>query len=712
MKRQWGAVMVTLAILTLTVIWVAESYHAREIESQKRLAVGELSTLRAELDGQITSSLVVIKAFQAEIALRPELTQENFNRLAATLVNAPLPLRHIALAPDLVVQFVYPLVNNETVIGFDYRSSPEQFRTVEKAINENTIVVTGPVELVQGGNALIARAAIKTKQAELWGMIAAVIDIEKLLNNVNFYEHAQYHFALRSHEAEKSAPQHIAGSEQIWQQNPVSMTMSVPGYRWQLAAVTHNGIWATRGIIYALILVGGFAITALIAAFMVSLIRAQRRLREAMSVIDHQARYDMVTQLPNRASFLTHLQSIVTRSRGFAVLFIDLDHFKEVNDTLGHDIGDELLQAVAKRLREGLRGSDFIARLGGDEFVIVLHDIEDTDEIEKIAGDLNQTLSEVFRLRQHHVQISASIGIAVYPEDGSNADALLKHADLAMYAAKSSGRRTYHFFNQELRLQTEYRKALKVELQKAIDNQQFEVHYQPIIDLKTLRVEKCEALIRWPRNGAWMSPDEFIPVAEKSGLIEPIGEFVFNRVCDDWLWLKQQGFELTLAINRSEQELHDIQQAIAWIAQLKQLGIPPQKIIFEITESLLMSGKQRQIEVIDYLREQGVKIALDDFGTGYSSISYLQKYSVDLIKIDRQFLQKAPDDQVQVALVSALLKVAQALGISTVAEGVETRQQMQLLEHSCCDFSQGYFISHPLPAEQLVEFIRGWETRR
>jgi len=712
MKRQWGAVMVTLAILTLTVIWVAESYHAREIESQKRLAVGELSTLRAELDGQITSSLVVIKAFQAEIALRPDLTNENFNRLAATLVNDPLPLRHIALAPDLVVRFVYPLVNNETVLGFDYRSSPEQLRSVEKAINENTIIVTGPVELVQGGNALIARAAIKTKQNELWGMVAAVIDIEKLLNNVNFYDHARYHFALRSHESGQAPPQHIAGSEDTWQQNPVAMTMSVPGYQWELAAVTNSGVWATRGIIYALILVGGFAITALIAAFIVSLIRAQRRLREAMSVIDHQARYDMVTQLPNRTSFLAHLQSIVTRDPAFAILFIDLDHFKEVNDTLGHDVGDELLQAVARRLREDLRGSDFIARLGGDEFVIVLHDVEDTDEIQKIAADLNLTLSEVFRLRQHHVQISASIGIAVYPEDGADAETLLKHADLAMYAAKSSGRRTYHFFNQQLRLQTEHRKALKVQLQKAIDHQQFKVHYQPIINLKTLQVEKAEALIRWQRDGEWVSPDEFIPVAEKSGLIEPIGELVFNQVCDDWLFFKQQGIELTLAINRSEQELHDMQQAIAWIAHLKQLGIPPQRIIFEITESLLMSGKQRQIKVIDYLREQGVKIALDDFGTGYSSISYLQKYSVDLIKIDRQFLQKAPDDQVQVALISALLKVAQALGINTVAEGVETRQQMLLLEHACCDFSQGYFISHPLPAEQLVEFIKEWEARR
>lgn len=712
MKRQWVGVITTLLILAAAAVWIAEAYHARTVEDHKRLALGELSTLRAGLDGQLTSSLVVVKAFQAEVLLNPEFTQQRFERLADALIDPGLTIRHIAIAPDLVVEYVYPLAGNEPVLGFDYRTNEQQFATVQKAVQQNKIIITGPVDLVQGGQALIARAAVKTATGDNWGVIAAVISIEDLLESVGFNSHSSYQFGLKSIEQSTQQASFIAGSKALWE-NPVTMSMAVPGYQWQLAVrprATEG--WAQRSTGYYIVVATGLLMVTLIGLFLISIVRTQHRLQQAMAYIDHQARYDDVSELPNRNSFIEHLQRLTQQRTAFATLFIDLDHFKEVNDTLGHDVGDKLLAVVASRLCDNLRAEDFVARLGGDEFVIVLYGTSDRDIIGQLAGDINNVLSTPFTVEQNRVQISSSIGIALFPEDGLNYEDLLKHADLAMYAAKSSGRRTYHFFNQELQRITEHNKALKSQIRTALEEQQLRVFYQPVINIDSGQVVKCEALVRWWQDDHWVPPDEFIPIAENSGLIEEIGDYVFTQVCQDWLQFKQHGLALTVAINRSEQELYDLDKAKRWVDELRSLDIPTDKVIFEITETLLMSGKQQQLAVLDLLREAGIRIALDDFGTGYSSISYLQKYAVDLIKIDRQFLHKAPNDQVQVALVTALTRVAQALNIKIVAEGIENYQQLRMLQRIDCDFGQGFYVSPALPADQFIEFVKDWEAGR
>jgi len=308
------------------------------------------------------------------------------------------------------------------------------------------------------------------------------------------------------------------------------------------------------------------------------------------------------------------------------------------------------------------------------------------------------------------VQTSCSIGVALYPDDGLTTEQLLKNADLAMYAAKEAGRRTHYFFNEELRRRSEHQSSIHNRMRAGLKNREFRLVYQPIVNFGNGKVEKCEALLRWTDdNGNVISPAEFIPVAESTGLIHELGQFVLEQACADWNLLQSNDIHIGLSINRSERELNDLNAAKQWLECISQHQLPADKVTFEITESLLMSNKQRQIHILHYLRSNGVKIAIDDFGTGYSSINYLQRYPVDYLKIDRSFLNHAPGDRIQVALTEALLRVARALDIDVIAEGVENKEQWEFLQHQKCDFAQGYYISPGLGIEELTRFLKQWQ---
>ena len=435
------------------------------------------------------------------------------------------------------------------------------------------------------------------------------------------------------------------------------------------------------------------------------------QMKQAEQTIIRQANYDALTNLPNRNLFdeqLAHHIVYCERSgEKFVLLFLDLDQFKSVNDSLGHAVGDELLIGVAQRLNSCVRKSDFLSRRSGDEFTLLITQLESYTAAEQIARGLLERLSTPFSIQEKEIHTSASIGLTIYPDDGSSASQLLKNADQAMYAAKEKGRNRFSYFTEKMQQASDQRLQLHTQLIGAIGRDEIEVFYQPIIELESGRICKCEALVRWnhPQQG-YISPVEFIPIAEEFGLISKIGQFVMDRACNDIAYLNQQlGCNINLALNKSVREFENgLEAETSWIDSLMGKALFP-NITIEITESLLMGGDLSIKSRLEQLQSKGVKIAIDDFGTGYSCLSYLKRFPIDLIKLDRSFVHDIDQDRDAQVLAEAILAMASSLSMDVVAEGVETEMQQQILLNNHCRYVQGYLYSAPLPIAQFRELV-------
>ena len=429
-------------------------------------------------------------------------------------------------------------------------------------------------------------------------------------------------------------------------------------------------------------------------------------IKQSQKQMEHLAYYDILTGLANRSYFRDQLRKAIAMAhRGyynFALLYFDLDEFKRINDTLGHDAGDELLKEVARRLTSRLREEDTIARLGGDEFAVILSGIKDRHQASVIAGNLQQAFHEPVKLGHHEVAISASIGITVAPEDASEEELLLKHADLAMYEAKARGKNTFHFFSQDLNDAANERLQIENQLREAIREKQFLLYFQPKVDIRTEIITGYETLIRWLRpDNTLVPPAKFIPVAESTGLIVQIGEWIIWEACRFLARQQSRGYDVTLSINLSVRQFND--QDLPSIVEriLKRTGIKPRAVIFEITESMLMGDTDAAINQLNQLKRLGVSLSIDDFGTGYSSLSYLKRFPVDELKIDRSFVKDIPQDRNDMDIVAAIIAMAQKMNLRVVAEGVETAQQVEFLRNNGCFEVQGYFYSMPLAEQEL-----------
>ena len=428
--------------------------------------------------------------------------------------------------------------------------------------------------------------------------------------------------------------------------------------------------------------------------------------------IEYLASHDSLTKLPNRDMFnelLRHaIEGASRHQRSLALLFIDLDRFKVINDSLGHDAGDMLLLEVANRLRSVLRASDVVARLGGDEFVVLLEETAERNDVERIAGLLLSALGRPTQLSGHECHATASIGIAMYPSDGLDAQTLTKNADMAMYLAKEDGKNAFRFFSKEIKAQSIERLTLESALRRALEREQFSLHYQPKIDMTSGQITGVEALLRWahPELGL-VSPAQFIPLAEETGLIVPIGRWVLKEACaQNMAWQRHGLRPVTIAVNLSPRQfadgqlLHDVDEA------LLASGMSPVLLQLEVTESMVMRNVPRAIRVLDAIQSRGIRLAIDDFGTGYSSMSLMKQFPIDTIKIDRSFVRDLADDSEDQAIAQAIISMGKALGMTVVAEGVETVEQREFLRAHACDEMQGYLFSKPLPPRELAELLR------
>jgi diguanylate cyclase (GGDEF)-like protein len=419
--------------------------------------------------------------------------------------------------------------------------------------------------------------------------------------------------------------------------------------------------------------------------------------------ITHLAHYDALTDLPNRTLFQEKLKCELARIREgeqLAVFYIDIDEFKSVNDTLGHLIGDELLRSVAVSLGNCLTASDFVVRLGGDEFAVVQTAIKDSQDVVDLVMRIYRAIREPYQCLGHRVTTDASVGIALAPQHGSELDQLLKNADLAMYAAKAAGRRTYRFFEPEMDARVKARRVLEMDLRQAITEGGLEVHYQPVVNLRDDTITGCEALLRWrhPERGM-IPPSEFIPVAEETGLISELGKWVLATACAEAATWPD---DIKLAVNVSPIQFKDETFALKVVAALATSGLPASRLELEITEAVLIRDDEAALAILHQLRDTGVRIALDDFGTGYSSLSYLQRFPFDKIKIDRCFVSTIVESS---CIVQAVVNIAAARNIMTTAEGVETEQQRDLLRTLGCNEMQGYLFSPARPAAVLRQLL-------
>jgi diguanylate cyclase (GGDEF)-like protein/PAS domain S-box-containing protein len=425
----------------------------------------------------------------------------------------------------------------------------------------------------------------------------------------------------------------------------------------------------------------------------------------------YSAQHDFLTGLPNRMLLNDRVsQAIALATRHMkkvSVLVLDLDGFKYINDSLGHPIGDKLLQSIAKCLVDCVRDSDTVSRQGGDEFIVLLSEVEESEDPAILARRVLQAVAESHSIDQHDLHVTASIGLSVYPDDGLDAETLIKHADTAMYQAKENGRQGYRFFTPAMNARAVERQSVEESLRTALQCQEFALHYQPKINLKTGAITGAEALIRWkhPTRG-WVPPSEFIPVAEDCGLILPIGNWVLREACKQARAWIDEGLPLgTMAVNISAIQFRDGRFLDGVFAILKETGLDPRSLELELTEGVLMTRAEAAASVLKILKATGVQVAVDDFGTGYSSLSYLRKFPIDTLKIDQSFIHQITTIPDETVIVSAIIGIGRALNLRVVAEGVETPLELAFLQAHQCDEGQGYYFSRPIPPEQFAKLL-------
>ena len=445
--------------------------------------------------------------------------------------------------------------------------------------------------------------------------------------------------------------------------------------------------------------------------------------KRAEERIHRLAFYDGLTGLPNRQYFMHHIEGMIANAsrqeERFAVLYVDLDNFKRINDNLGHTYGDGVLMAIADRMQQSIRKQSLtedsepfgIARLGGDEFAAAIDDIEDDDVLVNVADRIREKLREPVEFRGHEFVVTPSVGIAVYPDDGDNVEDLLKHADVAMYQAKSAGRDAVRFYRGTMSITSLHRLHIENQLRKSIENGELELHFQPKFSIENRNIVGVESLVRWrDEDGKYIPPGQFIPIAEESGLITPLGDWVLHESCRQVRrWQKELGKDIEVAVNISSQQFYHCDLKKTVMQALFEASIRPNMLQLELTESLLMRDVREVVETLNQLKDAGISLAIDDFGTGYSSLSYLKRFPLDALKIDRSFVKDLSESNDDAAICAAIIAMAHQLGLKVIAEGIETEEQLQYLRRNGCDMGQGFLLGKPMTASDFEATLTGEE---
>jgi len=714
---------IRLRILPLIVFLVTLFVGLLIVNNYHSLWQKEQSALMSELVSSQGSSIQhrLSRSFSSTYILKSlvEINNgevKNFKAYAKNIYESLGGMTNLQLAPGGIVKHIYPLEGHEKAIGHNILKDDKRKEEAALAIANRKLTLAGPFELVQGGIAVIGRNPIFLKNSEgkeiFWGFASVLTYLDELLSNTdldilktkgyryqlsNISGNTEYIFA-QSHED-------MSSTETI-----VKQVIKVPNGTWILYMGRDPQPWhhIALGLQTLLALSLSTLITYITYTLLRQPIQLQQLVNEKTEALHKLAFYDPLTQLCNRRLFNDLLtRMIATTERDgtrMALIYLDLDDFKRINDSLGHESGDQLLKIIGERISASVRKSDIVARIGGDEFCALLPNIQSSTNAGLAAEKILHAIEKPIKLGTHSVRITPSIGITLAPDDGTNTNRLLKNADLAMYSAKENSRNNYQFFAGKLNTNALERLILERELSQAVENNEFILHFQPQVCLRTKKIKGIEALIRWqhPARG-FLPPGDFIQFAEESRLIIPIGTWVLEQACLQLKQLNQP--DLTVSVNLSPRQFADPDLLDTIKKALIDSGLDGHQLELEITETALMKNMGNAIETLKQIKALGVIIAIDDFGTGYSSLSQLKNLPADTLKIDREFIKDITESTENAVITEVIINMGHKLGLTVIAEGVETEEQMDFIIQIQCDMAQGYFFSRPLDTEALCEFL-------
>ncbi|MEH6469700.1 MAG: EAL domain-containing protein [Halopseudomonas sp.] len=635
----------------------------------------------------------------------------DFEIFAQSVIDSIGGVSNLQLAPNGVIEQIHPITGNEQAIGHNILLDDKRKKEAWLAIERKQLTLAGPFKLVQGGVAIIGRKPVFIQHngnPRFWGFVSALIFLDDLLavTDLKQLEEKGYSYRLTRAHPDKQRTDIITQSSKKLGNSPQKAEIKVPNGIWYLE-MSHEMPSSLYGLLGYL---ASFIIALLASWQLWSMMNYSQHLERVVKKktleLEELAFNDHLTGLANRRSLTERLKQVLWEAKRYqrtaVLMYLDLDDFKRINDSMGHDAGDTLLKQIAARLRGAVRESDLVVRLGGDEFAVLLLNEDSINNAAKIAKKLIQKIEQPVRIAGRGFTITSSIGITLVPNDGNDVPTLLGNADLAMYAAKKAGKRNFHFFDQAMQQKAVEKHQLEADLAEAVINNQLELHYQPLIDLQTRQVSTYEALVRWnhPTRG-FLPPDQFIGLAEESGKIVDLGYWVIREVCQQISLRTQQHLKCkAIAVNLSPKQFVDPNLLENIKTIVREADIDARMLEVEITESTLMDNVDNAIQIMEALRAMGIRIAIDDFGTGYSSLAVIKRFPVDKLKIDRSFVAKLDKDRSDQKIVRAIIAMAHTLQIEVVAEGIETEQQYELLKHAKCDIGQGYLFAKPKPIDQ------------
>ncbi len=678
---------------------------------------GQASTIEQRLARSLSAARILAENVRQHRGLFDGF--ESFADIVMTSIDGVSSLQ---LAPNGIVRHIHPLAGNNKAIGHDILLDLRRKDKALQAVEELRFIMAGPFELIQGGIAVIGRAPIFLPTAageEFWGFASALIRLEDLLKATELDPQGRkgYSYQLSRVNPSTQKEEVFSRSTTTLTTDSYSIFIKVPDDTWKLIMSRSDPTpkWrSTTGYIASLL-------AGLMTAWIVYILLKQpdklrRIVNEKTRELERLAYHDHLTELANRRNLSEQLGRVVKEyeryGRPAALMYLDLDDFKRVNDTMGHEAGDSLLRQVADRLNGCVRSSDLVARLGGDEFAILLLDPESIRDVSKIAEKLIHAIEQPVILESKAFVVSTSVGITMIPVDGTDVPSILSNADMAMYSAKKNGKRSFRFYDNSLQTEAVTKLQLEEDLSAAINQRQFVLHYQPIMDLSTGKLSGYEALIRWqhPERGL-LYPDEFIAVAEETGKIVAVGYWVIEEACNQIKQFESEAkLRCRISVNLSPKQFREPELLVNIRDIVLSAGVDARFLEIEVTETSVMEDVEDAIKTLEQLKEMGITVAIDDFGTGYSSLALLKYLPVDRLKIDKSFIRDLATDRSDKKIVQALISMAHKLQLEVVAEGIETAKQLKLLQHYRCDYGQGYLFSKPVPVDNLPLILSGIRT--
>lgn len=710
------------AVIAAIVVWVATNWRLeRSLANERSVVAGELATMSSRLQTNLNSNVKLLQGLAAGIAVDPAMGQNRFSKLAAQILQPDSQLRSFAAAPDMVVQWVYPEKGNERAIGLDYRRNEKQRAAAMLARNTHNIVLTGPVELVQGGTAFVVRCPVYIDDGNsqiFWGLLSGIIDIPRLYRDSGLSS-TELEIAISTTPEPNSAKQVFFGSLGTFEKKPVVASVDMTYGRWSLAALPRHGWGQNNGIgtfeLYASLL----ALCVVAPIVWVGFLTKSRqktieklRLHKSKLVrtrqrLEHLSLHDALTGLPNRR-FVDQMISQPPRpdpQDRLILIHIDLDRFKEINDTKGHAGGDMVLQTTASRLAEMTGPNDVAARIGGDEFVFASWSSDPEPKATELARQIVDALQQTIFIDGAGYVVGASVGVAWERARDRDLGQLLLNADLALYEAKKAGRGRAAVFTEELRSAAIHSKELADDFNQALDRDELVAFFQPQFNAVTLDIAGVEALARWnhPRKGV-LGPDKFLDAAEKLGRTGDMDRLILQKALFELTRWDGLGMQIPrVSVNISARRL--AQPSL--LTELSELPIAKGRLCFELLETISFDDLQPALsEIIPTIKALGIEIEIDDFGTEHASIVSLLRFEPRRLKIDREIIKPIIASPSQRRLVSSIIEIGRSQNIDIVAEGVETMEHAKILKDLGCHLLQGYALARPMTSDQLIEFCR------